>query len=96
MTEDLVTRGEIAGWLTSLLKHFEMDHGYPSTYVMTMDGPEHGVVGDELGAILEQGLELLGAIREELGEDDESEFDDEYEIEWEFFGAENVADEEES
>lgn len=87
MRDDLITRGEIAGWLTSLLKHFEMDYGYPSTYIVTSEGPEHGVVNDELGGLLEEGLEILATLREELGEDDESEFDEEFEIEFEFFEA---------
>lgn len=80
MRDDLVTRGELYEWMRGLLMHFEMQHGYPSTYVVTMNGPEHGVVGDELGGILEEGIELLSALREELGIDED---DMEYEIEFE-------------
>lgn len=88
MREDLITRGEIEEWITRLLKAFHMDEGYPSTYVLNHEGETFGVVGDEMGAILEEGLGILSALREELGLDDEELSDDVeynplYEIEFE-------------
>jgi len=76
-----LTKEEMYAWLGSLLQHFGMDEGYPSTHVITMDGPEHGVVGDELGAILEDGIEMLGTLKEELDIED-CDFDIEFEMDF--------------
>lgn len=89
MREDLITRGEIEEWITQLLRAFHMDEGYPSTYVVNHEGETFGVVGDHLGSILEEGLAILSALREELGLDDQelmsedAEYNPLYEIEFE-------------
>ena len=71
MTEDLISRGEIADWLRNLLQTFHMEEGYPATYVINSEGEHFGVVGEPLGSILEEGLEILSALQEELGVSDE-------------------------
>ena len=50
---------EVIDWLRRLVAHFDVENGYPSTYLHTPDGVQHGPVNDELGLLVEEAMELL-------------------------------------
>jgi len=51
---------ELKDLVCRLLDEFDVRNGFPSTYIMTEDGPLHGMVSDSVADIIEQMLDVLG------------------------------------